>query len=120
MNRFRKEETRAHQKAREGLSAAETKLLDEQEARDTAIASLAKDIHMEWFPEEYDHQLDSIADAADRRSGINPMNADYTQRVNERRQKLGVAPLGANGMPTSNEAWEVAYREARKRVERSE
>lgn len=47
------------------------------------------------------------------------MSADYTERVNERRQKLGVSPLGANGMPTSDESWDIAYSAARKQVEQS-
>ncbi|MBK1887766.1 hypothetical protein [Marinobacter sp. DY40_1A1] len=116
MNRFKKEEARAHQKAREGLTDAEIKLVDEQDALNKKISEIARTIHLEWFPEEYDHQLDSIADAADRRSGINPMNADYTKEVNERRKKLGVQPLGSNGMPTSNESWDIAYSEARKQI----
>tara|TARA_R110000823_G_scaffold10240_7_gene35364 strand:+ start:3335 stop:3703 length:369 start_codon:yes stop_codon:yes gene_type:complete len=120
MNRFKKEEARAHQEAREGLSDIEIKRLNEQDALNEKISGIARSIHAEWFPEEYDHQLDSIADAADRRRGINPMSADYTEKVNERRQKLGVPPLGANGMPTSDESWGIAYGEARKRIEQIE
>ncbi|MCK0165390.1 hypothetical protein [Marinobacter sp. S6332] len=119
MNRFKKEEARAHQKAREGLTDAEIKLVDEQDALNKKISGIARTIHIEWFPEEYDHQMDSIADAADRRSGINPMNADYIKEVNERRKKLGVQPLGSNGMPTTDESWDIAYSEARKQIKHS-
>lgn len=119
MNRFKKEEARAHQKAREGLSEAEIKRVDEQDALNERISGIARSIHADWFPEEYDHQLDSIADAADRKRGISPMSADYTEGVNERRRKLGVQPLGANGMPTSDESWDIAYNEARKQIEQS-
>jgi hypothetical protein len=119
MNRFKKEEALAHQKAREGLSNAEIRRLDEQDALDEKISGIARTIHAEWFPEEYDHQLDSIADAADRKRGISPMSADYTAGVNERRRKLGVSPLGANGMPASDESWDIAYSEARKKIEQS-
>jgi len=120
MNRFKKEEARAYQKAREGLSADEIKLVDEKDALKKEFSSVARAIHIEWFPEEYDNQLDSISDAADRRRGINPMNAEYTAKVNARREELKVTPLGKNGIPTADDSWDVAFREARKRVARSE
>jgi len=44
------------------------------------------------------------------------MNADYAKAVNERRKKLGAQPLGSNGMPTSDESWDIAYSEARKQI----
>ena len=66
MNRFKKEEARAQLKAREGLSDAEIKRLDEQNALKERFSGIARTIHAEWFPEKYDHQLDSISDAADR------------------------------------------------------
>ena len=120
MNRFKKEEARAYQKAREGLSKAEIKRVNEEDARNQQISQLARTLHFELFPEEYDNQLDSISDAADRRRGIIPMNAEYTAKVNARREELGVSPLGLNGMPTTNDSWDAAYREARKRVTGSE
>jgi len=116
MNRLKKEETRAYQKAREGLSDADIKRVNEEDARNQQISQLARTLHFELFPEESDNQLDSISDAADRRRGINPMSAEYTAKVNARREKLGVSPLGLNGMPTTNDSWDVAFREARKRV----
>ena len=119
MNRFKKEEVRAYQKAREGLSEAEIKQVNEEDARNQQISQLARTLHFELFPEESDNQLDSISDAADRRRGINPMSAEYTVRVNARREKLGVSPLGPNGMPTSDESWDITYSEARKQIEQS-
>jgi hypothetical protein len=116
MNRLKKEETRAYQKAREGLSDADIKRVNEEDARDQQISQLARTLHFELFPEESDNQLDSISDAADRRRGINPMSAEYTAKVNARRKELGVTPLGPNGMPTNEDSWDAAYREARKRV----
>jgi hypothetical protein len=116
MNRFKKEEARAYQKAREGLSDAEIKRVNEEDARNQQISQLARTLHFELFPEESDNQLDSISDAADRRRGINPMSAEYTAKVNARREELGVSPLGPNGMPITDDSWDVAYREARKRV----
>jgi hypothetical protein len=120
MNRFKKEEARAYQKAREGLSADEIKLVDEKDALKKEFSSVARAIHIEWFPEESDNQFDSISDAADRRRGINPMNAEYAAKVNARREELGVSPLGPNGMPTNNDSWDVAYRKAREQVKGSE
>lgn len=76
------------------------------------IAELARKIHIERFAEEYDHYYDSIADAADRSRGINPMSADYIAQVAEKRRKEGVTPPGDNGMPVSSDSWEIAYREA--------
>jgi hypothetical protein len=48
------------------------------------------------------------------------MNAEYTAKVNARREELKVTPLGKNGIPTADDSWDVAFREARKRVARSE
>jgi hypothetical protein len=48
------------------------------------------------------------------------MNAEYTAKVNARREELGVSPLGPNGMPTINDSWDVAYRKAGKQVAGSE
>jgi len=120
MNRFKKEEARAYQKAREGLSEADIKRVNEEDARNQQISQLSRTLHFELFPEESDNQLDSISDAADRRRGINPMNAEYTAKVNARREELGAGPLGPNGVPTTDASWDVAYREARKRVAESE
>jgi len=116
MNRLKKEEARAYQKAREGLSDADVKRVNEEAARNQQISQLARTLHFELFPEESDNQLDSISDAADRRRGINPMSAEYTAKVNARREELGASPLGPNGMPTNNDSWDAAYREARKRA----
>ena len=120
MNRFKKEEARAHQKAREGLSKADIQRVNEEDARNQHISQLARTLHFELFPEESDNQLDSISDAAGRRRGINPMNAEYAAKVNARREELKVTPLGKNGMPTADDSWNVAYREARKQVTESE
>ena len=63
MNRFRKEERAAHRAARSGLSELEIAQLDQDEAVETEIVELARVIHAEKFPEEYDHYFDSIFDA---------------------------------------------------------
>jgi len=50
-------------------------------------------LHLELFPEEYDYIYDSIADAKDRRRGLNPMSQAYIDKTNERRISLGVLPF---------------------------
>ena len=63
---------------------------------------MARKLHYELFPETYDMTGDSIEDAKMRKDGKNPMSSEYTIEVNERRQRLGFAPLGDNGLPTDN------------------
>lgn len=51
--------------------------------------SLANKHHQALFPEEYDFCYDSIAEANDRKKGINPMNREYQLVVNSRCQQRG-------------------------------
>ncbi|XOB90755.1 hypothetical protein ACMC9M_10360 [Pseudomonadota bacterium 24LQ007] len=118
MNRYKAEQSRAQREARLGKTPAEIQALDQVDALHTQIRELAHKIHADRFPEEYDHYYDSIADAKDRSRGINPMSQEYIDKVNARRQKLGVAPLAENGMPVSNETWEIALREAENQLTR--
>jgi len=113
MNKVKKEEARKLREAYENLSPMELQEFEQQRR----IKALAKQVHSEMFPEEYDFMMDSIADVKDRRRGINPMSADYTARVNARRGALGVSQLGANGMPIDNSSWDVASTEALKRLQ---
>jgi hypothetical protein len=110
MNRAEKEMLKKRTAEREGLSEEECQKLDE-------LNKLVHDVHYELFPEEYDAMMDSIADANDRRRGINPMSLDYTEKVNARRKERGVPPLGANGLPTDDSSWDVAREEALRRLE---
>lgn len=112
MNKAKKEEARKLREAYENLSKEELKEFE----RKRRIEALAEQIHVELFPEEYDFMMDSTSDANDRRRGINPMSADYTAKVNARREELGVSPLGGNGMPTDNSSWDVASAEAIRRL----
>src|SRR5690554_1474147 len=109
MNRADKEMLKKRTAEREGLSEEECRKLDE-------LNELVHDVHYELFPEEYDSMMDSIADANDRRHGINPMSLDYNEKVNARRKERGVPPLGANGLPTDDSSWDVAREEALRRV----
>lgn len=116
MNRYKAEEERKRREARAGLSDEEIKALDREEARTAEIVELARKIHIEWFDEEYQHMGDSIGDANDRAKGINPMSAEYIAKVDARRAELGVTPLAENGMPVSNDSWEIADKEAEARL----
>jgi hypothetical protein len=108
MNKVKREEARKLREATENLSADELKEFFQKRE----IQALAKKIHFELFPEEYDFMMDSIADLRDRRRGVSPMNPEYTERANARREELGVPPLGPDGMPTCQTSWKVAYAEA--------
>jgi len=112
MNKAKKEEAMKLREAYESLSPEEL----QEFKRKRRIMALAKQIHSELFPEEYDFMMDSIADANDRRRGINPMREEYTESVNARRKELDVPPLGPDGLPTCRTSWEVAYAEAEKRL----
>ena len=112
MNKAKKEEARKLREAYENRSQDELQEVDQQRRNE----ALAKEIHVELFPEEYDHMMDSISDAKDRRRGINPMSADYAAKVNARREGLGVSPLGDNGMPIDNSSWDVARAETLRRL----
>lgn len=116
MNRYRKEELRKYREARAGVPELEIKRLDSEEALEREVTDLARSIHGKRFPEEYDHMYDSIADANDRASGKNPMNAEYIAKVAARRAKAGVTALSESGMPVSDDTWKIAYAEAEARV----
>ena len=53
------------------------------------LRSRARTLHFKLFPEEYDHQYDSSAEANARSRGMNPMGAAYIERTNRRRAALG-------------------------------
>lgn len=55
--------------------------------------------HIAIFPEEYDFQYDSIADALDRDRGISPMSREYIELVNVRRRDFGFEPI--NGVDSN-------------------
>jgi hypothetical protein len=59
-------------------------------------------LHQSLFPEEFDFMMDSIEDTRDRKRGKNPMNIEYQEKINSRRESLGVLPLKENGMPADN------------------
>jgi len=109
MNRVEKEMLKKRIAERKGLTEEECRRLDQ-------LDELTRELHSELFPEETDFMMDSSSEAKERRRGKNPMNPDYTEMVNARRQSLGVPPLGPNGLPTENSSWLVARKEAERRL----
>lgn len=77
------------------------------------VTLLAKTLHLEKFPEEYDYISDSSEDARQRKFGTNPMSDEYILEVTVRREKLGVSPLLENGTFESNETLELMLKQAK-------
>lgn len=113
MNRLKKEEKLKQTEKYLGLTDVEIKKLKDEEAKQEKIQELARKIHHERFPEEYDYFYDSSADAMDRKKGINPMSEEYINEVTMRRINLGVSPLSGSGLPISNETMELCLNEAK-------
>ncbi len=120
MNRLKKEALRKHYEARKGLTVKQIAILDQQDQLNREIEELARTIHLERFPEEYDFMYDSIADATDRDKGINPMNQEYIEKVSRKRKELGVTPLSQSGLSVSNDTMLLCLKEAEKVIGRSE
>lgn len=88
MNRLKKEEILKQKVKYLGLTDMEIKKLKAEDAKQEKIQELARKIHHEKFPEEYDYFYDSSADAKDRKKGINPMSEEYINEVSMRRINL--------------------------------
>lgn len=117
MNRIKKEEIRKHKEARKGLTAEEIQALDAREEEDRLIEKLARARHLNRFSEEYDFIADSGVDAAERRRGINPMNAEYQAEIKEKREWQGVSPLAEDGTAQSDETMQLCLKEAREEID---
>ena len=63
---------------------------------------LIRQYHQALFPEEYDDCYDSVADASDRKRGINPMSEVYISHVNSRRRDLGFAGIDESSKHKAN------------------
>jgi hypothetical protein len=101
-SRWKKEEAKKRALAREGLSPEEIKQLDIKELGEERIERNIHKLHIQLFPEEYDHMLDSISEASERRAGVNPMSTKFVEEVNLRREQMGFDSISSNGMPTGN------------------
>jgi len=116
MNRFKREEIKKRKKDRKGLTSEQIKALDLQEIENGAIQELARKIHAERFPEEYDYMYDDHVDVADRSKGKNPMSDEYIDKIEEKRQKLSVSQLSENGMSESNDTWGLCLQDAKTEI----
>jgi hypothetical protein len=120
MNRFKKEEKIKLDDARKGLSEKEIEILDKKEEEGNRIKELSRKIHRERFSEEYDFMYDSNVDANDRDRGINPMSKEYIERINKKREALGVSPLSESGMSISDDTMDLCIEEAKKIIKHSD
>ncbi len=114
MNRLKKEEKLKQNAKHPSLTDIEIEKFKGEEAKQGKTQELARKIHLEKFPEEYDYFYDSSVDAMDRKKGINPMSEAYINEVNIRRINLGVSPLSESGLPVSDEAMKLCLNEAQK------
>ena len=104
MNRLKKEELKKQKQLEKGLSDNQLELLQKIMNCRENFERLHNSIHGVLFPEEFDFMLDDNVDAKDRQRGINPMSKDYQNKVNAKRQKLGLQPLSENGMCDSDDS----------------
>lgn len=116
MNRLKKEEMRKHEEARKGLSEDEILAVDLEDEINKKIEDLAKTIHVEKFPEEYDFMYDSSVDAKDRARGISPMRQEYIEKIAKKRSELGVTQLSASGMSVSDDTYQQCLEEAKLQI----
>lgn len=105
MNRAKKEENRREAETLKGISQAQSGQYFADKAREDEISTLAHKIHIELFPEEYDHMTDSYVDTKDRANGINPMSEGYIQRRDKLRKQLGFAPYDEEPEALSTRQW---------------
>ena len=116
MNRFKKEEKKRYDAKRKGLSDDQIAVLDMEDSIKASVEELARKIHIEKFPEEWDFMYDSGADISDRSRGINPMSQEYIQKIKEKREKLGVSQLSKSGRSVSNDTYQICYEEAKNQI----
>lgn len=90
----------------EFLTDREIEQLRKFQQSPTDFKTQVKELHRILFDEETDFMLDSISDHKDRARGKNPMNQDYTTRVNKKREAFGVSLLGTSGYAQDNTSFE--------------
>ena len=114
MNRHKREEKRKHDEARKGLTSDQRATLDLEDENILKVEKLARKIHAEKFPEEYDFMYDSNWDFSDRQKGKNPMSQEHIDEVRKKRADLGVSQLSESGMPVANDTMALCTEEAKK------
>jgi len=114
MNRMKKEKIRKSNETRVGKTQNEIDELDKQDLLNGEIEKLARELHLEKFPEEYDYMSDDAADYNNRiHRNINPMRQSYIDKVNERRISKGFLALAENGMAINDDTYNFCLHEAR-------
>lgn len=113
MNRLKKEARRRYLAAREGLTPEQIAVVDAQDELNEKIEKLARSLHVEKFPEEYDYVYDSSVDSKTRAMGGNPMSSEYIEKIRIKREAEGVSPLSASGMSNSNDSFELCVKEVK-------
>ncbi|MBY4949507.1 hypothetical protein [Cupriavidus respiraculi] len=108
MNRAKRHEA---EKAAAALQQLVASGLTHEEARVELSKRAIMVAATEWlrsklFSEEHEHVYDSTAEAAERKNGRNPMNADYVKRMDAKREALGIPPLTTSGLAAGDEARE--------------
>lgn len=98
MNRYEKEQRKKRQKLLANLNTEQIEFFEAIEELRDILNRFESKFHVTMFPEEYDFMYDDSVDYKARKRGENPMQESYQQKVNERRQKLGLEPLEDNGM----------------------
>ena len=104
MNRLKKEEVKKQKQLEKGLTEDQLELLQKIMNCRKIFEKLQNSIHGILFPEEFDFMLDDNVDANLRKHGENPMSKAYQNKVNAKRQKLGLQPLSENGMCDSDDS----------------
>jgi len=113
MNRYKKEEAKKKAVARKGLTPAEIEQLDIQESLMMQQFEKARELHVLLFPEETDFMTDSYADLKDRDRVINPMSKEYIEKMEKKRDMLGVPQLTENGKPVDDTTYRLCIDEVR-------
>ena len=98
MTREKKEVSKIYNQKIKNMSGKEKENYDFLLKQQNSFESMVRELHFRFFPEEYDWIQDSLEDSNDRQKGKNPMSAEYSVKVNTRREKLGFLPLAHNGM----------------------
>lgn len=120
MNRYKKEQIKKYKEIRRGLTPDQIEALDKKEEKERRIHEVARSLHAELFPEEYDFMFDDNWDVKLRDKGINPMSAEYIEKVKRKRELLGVSMLSENGMAKSNDTMQICIEKAKNMIDETQ
>lgn len=80
---------------------------DDAMSKRDSRGGLIVELHTTLFSEANDFAYDSRSEKKDRDKGINPMNQEYTDKMNQKRIDLGVAPLWKDGTENGHSAMQL-------------